>query len=66
MQCILIQANLYAGNIAGKKKFSMPCVLLFIALAVNMGSRWDWHALALTLPGAILIIMGQKTVCVCV
>ena len=59
---ILIQANLYAGNAAGKKKFSLPFVLLFVALAINIGSRWSWHALILSLPGAILIILGQKTV----
>lgn len=59
---ILIQQNLYAGNMAGKNKFSKPFLLLFIALAINIGSRWDWHALALSLPGAILIVLGQKTV----
>lgn len=59
---ILIQANLYAGNMAGKQKFSMPFVALFVALAVNIGSRWSWRALIFSLPGAILIILGQKTV----
>ena len=59
---ILIQQNLYAGNMAGKKKFSLPFVALFIALAITIGSRWEWHALAFSLPGAILIILGQKTV----
>ena len=59
---ILIQANLYAGNMAGKNKFSLPFVALFLALGINIGSRWDWRALALSLPGTILIILGQKTV----
>jgi len=59
---ILIQQNLYAGNIAGKMKFSIPFVLLFLALAINIGSRWNWLALAFALPGAMLIVLGQKTV----
>merc|ERR1711865_468742 len=59
---ILIQQNLYAGNMAGKQKFSMPFLLLFIALAVNIGQTWGWKAIAMSLPGAILIILGQKTV----
>ena len=112
---ILIQANLYAGNMAGKQKFSVPCappaplrtalsalyialpqqyvlnrtcpvlaptpagpfkpshnhlfspwpgsfVILVILLAVNIGSCWEWKALGLSLPGAVLIILGQKTV----
>ena len=46
----------------GKKKFSKPFVALFIALAINIGSRVDWMALGLSLPGAFLIILGQKTV----
>lgn len=59
---ILIQANLYAGNAAGKLRFSIPFIFLFVALAINIGSRWDWHALIFSLPGAILIINGQRTV----
>eukprot|EP00930_Biecheleria_cincta_P004318 TRINITY_DN10522_c0_g1_i2.p1 TRINITY_DN10522_c0_g1~~TRINITY_DN10522_c0_g1_i2.p1 ORF type:complete len:519 (+),score=90.15 TRINITY_DN10522_c0_g1_i2:107-1558(+) len=59
---ILIQQNLYAGNAHGKQMFSLPFVILFMALAINIGSRWNWLALALSLPGAILIILGQKTV----
>jgi len=59
---ILIQQNLYAGNKAGKNKFSIPFVLLFIALAINIGSSWGWRAIALSVPGAMLIILGQKTV----
>lgn len=59
---ILIQANLYAGNMEGKQKFSMPFVVLFLLLAVNIGASWNWHGLLFSLPGAILIILGQKTV----
>jgi len=58
---ILIQTALYKGDMAGKTKYSIPFVLLFMALAINIG----WHggvALALSLPGAVLIILGQKTV----
>ena len=58
----MIQANLYAGNMEGKNKFSKPFVLLFLLLAINIGSKWGWIALALSLPGTILIILGQKTV----
>ena len=59
---ILIQSNLYAGNAHGKKIWSLPFVILFVCLAINIGSRWSWLALALSMPGAILIILGQKTV----
>jgi len=59
---ILIQQNLYAGNMKGKSMFSLPFVILFVLLAVNIGSQWEWRALAFSLPGAILIILGQKTV----
>ena len=59
---ILIQANLYAGNMEGKNNFCKPFVLLFLLLAINIGSKWGWIALALSLPGTILIILGQKTV----
>ncbi|KAL3922558.1 MAG: hypothetical protein SGILL_002143 [Bacillariaceae sp.] len=59
---ILIQQNLYAGNMAGKMKFSIPFVILFLLLAINIGQNWGWRALALSLPGAILIVLGQKTV----
>ena len=59
---ILIQQNLYAGNMDGKNKFSLPFVVLFMALAINIGSHWAWNALFLSLPGAILVILGQKTV----
>ena len=46
----------------GKNKFSLPFVVLFLALALNIGSHWGWRALGLSLPGAILIVLGQKTV----
>jgi len=59
---ILIQQNLYAGNMGGKQKFSLPFLLLFIILAVNIGQSWSWTGIRLSLPGAILIILGQKTV----
>jgi hypothetical protein len=59
---ILIQQNLYAGNAKGKMKFSLPFVMLFLALAMNVGMHWQWRALAFSLPGAALIVMGQKTV----
>ena len=59
---ILIQQNLYAGNIKGKTMFSIPFVILFLALAIIIGSHWGWIALSLSLPGAILIVLGQKTV----
>ena len=59
---ILIQQNLYAGNMEGKNKYSLPFVFLFITLALNIGSHWGWKALGLSLPGALLIILGQKTV----
>ena len=59
---ILIQANLYAGNMDGKNKYSIPFVILFVMLAINVGYSWHWRALALSLPGTVLIILGQKTV----
>ena len=59
---ILIQQNLYAGNMAGKNKFSIPFVILFLALAIIVGTRINWYALILSLSGAILIVLGQKTV----
>ncbi|CAB9524971.1 expressed unknown protein [Seminavis robusta] len=59
---ILIQQNLYAGNMKGKTMFSVPFVILFLLLAINIGQHWGWRALALSLPGAVLIVLGQKTV----
>ena len=58
---ILIQQNLYAGNMAGKTKFSIPFVMLFLLLAVNIGQHWNWRALAFSLPGAILIVDRRQS-----
>jgi hypothetical protein len=61
---VLIQTALYKGDLAGKMRWSIPFVLLFAALAINIGTIHDTGGLALglSLPGAILIILGQKTV----
>jgi hypothetical protein len=58
---VLIQSALYKGDMASKNKWSIPFVLLFLALAINIGIHGGL-ALALSLSGAILIIAGQKTV----
>jgi hypothetical protein len=58
---IFIQTALYKGDMASKNKWSIPFVLLFLALAINIGIHGGL-ALALSLPGAILVIVGQKTV----
>ena len=58
---VLIQTALYEGDMARKNKWSIPFVILFLALAINVGIHGG-VALALGLSGAILIIMGQKTV----
>ena len=57
---ILIQTALYKGDLAGKTKFSIPFVLLFFALAIELG--WSGGVSWLAVPGAFLIILGQKTV----
>lgn len=58
---ILIQTALYKGDMATKTKWSLPFVGLFMSLALNIG--WGGGVkLALALPGAILIILGQVTV----
>lgn len=64
MAGVLIQTALYNGDMAGKNKFSIPFVLLFIALAVEIGFNANVGALGwlLSVPGAMLIIAGQKTV----
>jgi len=59
---ILIQQNLYGGNMEGKQTYSLPFVVLFVLLAINIGSAWNWRALIMALPGMILIVLGQKTV----
>jgi hypothetical protein len=58
---VLIQTALYKGDLAGKARWSIPFVLLFAALAINIGMHGGL-ALVLALSGAILIIVGQKTV----
>jgi hypothetical protein len=58
---IFIQTALMKADLAGKNKWSVGFVLLFLALAINIGIKGG-IALALSLPGAILIILGQKTV----
>ena len=45
-----------------KTKWSIPFVLLFIALATNVGKNANGLAIFLTLPGAALIVLGQKTI----
>jgi hypothetical protein len=62
---LLIQTALYKGDMAGKMRWSIPFVLMFVTLAVEIGyltpgsSRRFWM---LSLPGAFLIVLGQKTV----
>jgi hypothetical protein len=58
---VLIQTALYKGDLATKNFWSVPFVLLFLALAVELGYPGGIR-LGLSLPGAILIIAGQKTV----
>ena len=58
---VLIQTALYEGDMARKNKWSLPFVILFLALAINVGIHGG-VALALGLSGAILIIAGQKIV----
>ena len=47
---------------ARKTKWSVPFVILFILLAVNLGKSANGLAIFLTLPGAFLVVLGQKTV----
>lgn len=58
---ILIQSALYKGDMAGKTRWSIPFVLLFLALAFELGHS-NKCRLTLSLTGAIFIIAGQKTV----
>jgi len=44
----------------GKTTWSLPFVALFAALAAEIGMGNGWYALSV--PGAALIIAGQKTV----
>ena len=57
---IFIQNALYRGDLASKTKFSIPFVLLFLALAVEIGLGNGYYYLSI--PGAIFVIAGQKTV----
>ena len=47
---------------ARKTKWSIPFVLLFIMLAVNVGKSANGFAIFFTLPAALLIVLGQKTI----
>ena len=58
---VLIQTALYEGDMARKNKWSLPFVIMFISLAINIGLHGG-IPLVLGLSGAILIIAGQKTV----
>lgn len=58
---VLIQSALYEGDMARKNKWSIPFVLLFFSLAINIG-LYGGVSLALALPGAVLIIAGQKII----
>lgn len=58
---VLIQTALYKGDMMGKNRWSIPFVVLFLALAIEIGSGAGglaWFALL----GAFLIVLGQKTV----
>ncbi len=58
---LFIQTALYKGNLPAKSKLSMVFVLLFLALAFNIG--YDGGvARYLAFAGALLAIAGQKTV----
>ena len=58
---VFIQTALYKGNMALKNKLSMVFVLLFMALAINIGFYGGVQRY-LALAGAVLVIAGQKTV----
>ncbi len=58
---VFIQTALYKGNMALKNRLSILFVLLFLALAANIGFGGGLP-LYLALPGALLVIAGQKTV----
>lgn len=58
---ILIQNALYQGNATRKNRLSVVFLLLFVALAVNIGFSGGLP-LYLAVPGALLVILGQKTV----
>jgi len=56
-----IQTALYKGNMVLKTRLSMIFVLLFLALAINIGFD-SIFTFCLALSGAILVIAGQITV----
>jgi len=58
---LFIQTALYKGNMPLKNKLSMLFVLLFLALAFNIGFDGG-IARYLAFAGAIFVIAGQKTV----
>lgn len=58
---LLIQTALYEGDMARKNRWSVLFVLLFVSLAIML-SLGDGISRYLALPGAILVIAGQKTV----
>lgn len=58
---VLIQSALYEGDMDRKNKWSIPFVLLFFSLAINIG-LYGGVSLALAIPGAVLIIAGQKII----
>jgi len=59
---VLIQSALYEVDMHRKNKWSVPFVMLFMALAYNVGKSAGGNAIYLSLPGALMIIAGQKTV----
>jgi len=58
---VLIQSALYEVDMHRKNKWSVPFVMLFMALAYNVGKSAGGNAIYLSLPGALMIIAGQKT-----
>jgi len=56
-----IQTALYKGNLSLKTKLSMVFMLLFLMLAFNIGYEGDISRY-LAFPGAMLAILGQKTI----
>jgi len=58
---VLLQSALYEGDMARKNKWSIPFVVLFISLAINIG-LYGGLPLVLALPGALFIIAGQKII----
>lgn len=57
---VLIQTALYEGDMARKNKWSVVFVVLFVALAANLGLHGGLALLAV--PGAFFVIAGQRTI----